>query len=127
MYSSEHNKPIFYEDYGKQNGNKEKNTHRSKRAKFQSCKMKIKQHHKLGSIIEDAAFFEQLARNPGLGTAGPQVADLRGTAEDKEAGGRGTSLGQEVRSHAQQTTDYLQMKASFWQECAKMIPARNGR
>ena len=84
MYSSEHNKPIFYEDYGKQNGNKEKNTHRSKRAKFQNCKMKIKQHHKLGSIIEDAAFFEQLARNPGLGTAGPQVADLRGTAEDKE-------------------------------------------
>ena len=127
MYSSEHNKPIFYEDYGKQNGKKEKNTHRSKRAKFQNYKMKIIRHHKLGSIIEDAAFFEKLARNPGLGTVDPQVADLRDTGEEGGAGGRGPSLGQEVRSHALQTTAYFQMKAGFWQECAKMIPSRNGR
>ena len=109
LASGKSDKPIFINLKAK---SKKKAKPKHKKSEFQQVKKKTNRQ-KLGAIIEDAMFLEQLSRNVDFGK---QVFDpVTGKyGEDK--------FGKIIKNHAQEAVTYFAKKTDFWEECSKMAP-----
>ena len=109
------NKSIFYNPK-KETESKQKKPKRMKTPAKETPYRKKTTRQIMGKLVDDAIFFEKLAKNPEFGkisfdsNRGEVVEDVSGRL---------------LKSHALEAVTYFEKKKEFWSDCSKMKPLNN--